>query len=252
MPQRVRRSARNSGSKIASPQFKHDLFEDPPDTKRTNKKTQPKIKVSFGKVPEEEKVVDPIEDSDNEEATVGTSSHPSKNYKKVVLYDKWKAVSKSASTYKKSITALQKDAVKQCKEMDKLYRQVCSLEETNEKLEDRVEELQEQLFDAKNQLVAKKGKEKKVSDTERIANMKATYKNLTEQKEYEHKSLICDLQLKYSEMELKFNSKLDYIARLEEEVKTLKKNSANLNDLKVASLRSEIQIRPMEDKVLVR
>ena len=77
--------------------------------------------------------------------------------------------------------------------MDKLYRQVRIQSETNEKLEEKVEELQEQLLEAKNKLVAKKGKEKKVSDTEGIANMKATYKNLTEQKEYKHKSLICDL-----------------------------------------------------------
>ena len=102
MPHSVRRSARNSGGKIASPQYKHDLFKDPPLIQNAPiKKTQSTIKVKFGKVPEIDKVVEPIEESDDEEATVGTSCHPSKNYKKEVLYDKWKAVSKSASAYKK-------------------------------------------------------------------------------------------------------------------------------------------------------
>ena len=125
--------------------------------------------------------------------------------------------------------------------------------EKNEKLLEKVEDLGCELSDAKKAYPEKNGKKgEKVSDSERITNMRATFQNLQEKKEYEHKSVLCDLELKYSEMELQYNSKVEKIGKLEEELKDLKKNSTAVNDLKVASLKSEIQIRAMEDKVYVR
>ena len=194
---------------------------------------------------------DPIVESEDE-VTV-SKSHPSKNYSKLVLYDKWKAASKAASTYKKQITEFQKESLKDSKEIEKLCREVRVVKEKNEKLMEKVEDLGCELSDAKKAYPKKNGKKgEKVSDSERIANMRATFQNLQEKKEYEHKSVLCDLELKYSEMELQYNSKVEKIGKLEEELKDLKKNSTAVNDLKVASLKSEIQIRAMEDKVYVR
>ena len=82
--------------------------------------------------------------------------------------------------------------------------------------------------------------------------MKATHSYLQQKKEYEHKSVLCELELKYSQMELQFNAKVEKIVTLENEIKELKKNSTAVKDLKIASLKSEIQIRAMEDKSLVR
>ena len=44
--------------------------------------------------------------------------------------------------------------------------------------------------------------------------MKATYNNLTHKKEYEDKTVLCELQLKYSEMQLQFNAKTKLIGTL--------------------------------------
>ena len=60
-----------------------------------------------------------------------------------------------------------------------------------------------------------------------IANMRATFLNLQEKKDYEHKNVLCDLELKYSEMELQYNSKVEKIGRLEEDIKELKKIDAS-------------------------
>ena len=88
----VRRSGRTRGDTIKSPKYKHDLFKDPPDvaTKRKHggsRKQAPAVSIDLN---------DQIVESEDE-VTV-SKSHPSKNYSKLVLYDKWKATSKAAST----------------------------------------------------------------------------------------------------------------------------------------------------------
>ena len=128
------------------------------------------------------------------------------------------------STYKKQITEFQKESLKDSKEIEKLCRDLCVVTEKNQKLMEKVEDLGCELHDAKKADPEKNGKKgKKVSDSERIANMRATFQNLQEKKEYEHTSVLCNLELKYSEMELQYNSKVEKIGRLEEEIKELKK-----------------------------
>ena len=85
-----------------------------------------------------------------------------------------------------------------------------------------------------------------------ILNMKSIHENLQQKKEFQHKTVLADLQLKYKEIEIILAGKDDKIASLTEENKYLKKNSTKVNELKVASLRSEIQIRSMEEKNSIR
>ena len=66
-----------------------------------------------------------------------------------------------------------------------------------------IDELQEQVDNLKlerNEEKKDQPKKPPVSDTERIQNMRATYQNLKEKAEYEHKTVLCDLQLKYQEL----------------------------------------------------
>ena len=125
----LRRSGRNAGKKIVSPRYKHDLFQDPP-TVRTKKKKTAKKTVSVPKQSETE-VVD-----EEDVAPV----HPSKNYTKIELYDKWKSTSKSSLTFKKEVQALQKDSFKDKKELEKLYRENYKMKETIENLKIEVED----------------------------------------------------------------------------------------------------------------
>ena len=208
----VRRSQRNRGCTIKDPKYKHDLFQDPPNGRKVSKP-----KANKNKLPEKElKDDDPlIESGESEGEQLVNSSHPSKNYGKLVLYDKWKSASKAASTYKKENIQFQKESCKDKKELEKLYREVSILSEKNEKLEDKLVDLQCALSEAKKHPEKNNAAKKKISDSERIANMKATYSHLQQKKEYEHKSVLCELELKYSQMELQFNAKVEKIVTLE-------------------------------------
>ena len=78
--------------------------------------------------------------------------------------------------------------------------------------------------------------------------MRATYQSLKEKKEYEHKIVLCEIQFKYDELALNLKSKEEEIVRLKDEVRFYKKDHTNIKDLKVATLKSEIQISSLRDK----
>ena len=248
MPSQVRRSKRQSGKKITGPtRYKHDLFVDPPIIRSRRSKVKSK------KVPEV--VKDPINDSDVDDAEGPIASkHPSKNYTKKELYDRWVQARTLASQYKQQVTETQKEIVKDKKELHKLYGELTNEREVVDGLQERVEDL---LLELKEEKEKKKGQnneseKSQVSNTERIANMRATFQSLTTKKEYEHKTVLCELQLKYDELNLHLKSKEDEVMRLREEVKDYKKHSCNFQELKVASLKSEIQVSTMRDKNSVR
>ena len=87
--------------------------------------------------------------------------------------------------------------------------------------------------------------EKQPSNTAIIQNMKAAYDHLAKKNDFEHKTQLCDLNGKVKELELMLENSRDKIARLEEENSNLRKNHCNVTELKVASLKSKIQIQSM-------
>ena len=82
--------------------------------------------------------------------------------------------------------------------------------------------------------------------------MKATYDHLTKKNDFKHKTQLCDLNGKFKELELMLENSREKISRLEEENSNLRKNHCNVRELKVASLKSEIQIQSMQDKSYIR
>ena len=51
-----------------------------------------------------------------------------------------------------------------------------------------------------------------------LDSMKSSYDNLCSKKEFEHKSTLCELELKFKETELKYGAKVDENRRLKEEI----------------------------------
>ena len=82
--------------------------------------------------------------------------------------------------------------------------------------------------------------------------MKATYDHLTKKNDFEHKTQLCDLNGKFKELQLMLENSSDKIVRLEEENRNLRKNHCFVRELKVASLKSKIQIQSMQDKSFIR
>lgn len=245
MPSAIRRSLRKQGKKIVAPtKYQHDLFVDPPVVRDRRRKVKCSSKVP--EVSNKDSLIDTDEDGSKEPITV---KHPSKNYNKVELYDRWVKARTDASNYKQEISDLQKEAVKDKKEIEKLYISLS-------KERDTIEELQEQVDDFK--LAEKKEgkndepKKAPVSDSERIQNMRATYQNLKQKADYEHKTVLCELQHKYKELQLNLKSKDDEIGRLKQRIVSYKKNDCNVRELKVASLKSEIQISSMRERNDIR
>ena len=76
--------------------------------------------------------------------------------------------------------------------------------------------------------------------------------HLKKKEQFEHKTELCDLNYKFKELQVLLDNKNDKIARLEDENKYLKKNNCSVTELKVASLKSEIQIQSMSDKSYIR
>ena len=91
-----------------------------------------------------------------------------------------------------------------------------------------------------------------MSNTAIIQNMKATYDNLKEKTQYQHKMELCELNLKFKELEVLLENSTEKISRLEDENKALKKNNCNVTQLKVASLKIEIQIQSLHEKNCIR
>ena len=150
MPSQVRRSQRQSGKKITGPsKYKHDLFVDPPVIRSRRSKVKSK------KVPEVAK--DPINDSDGDDAQAPIGSkHPSKNYTKKDLYDRWVQARTNASQYKQQVTEIQKETVKDKKELEKLYAELNKEREVVDGLQDSVKDL---LLELKEEKEKKSGKQ---------------------------------------------------------------------------------------------
>ena len=159
-----------------------------------------------------------------------------------------------ATDNKMQLVEVQREYRRDKKEYEKLQKEVNEKVEYVEELEEANSELDKQVKELKSHsTVSKKNaKNGKVTQTAMIANMKSTYDNLTQKNKFKHKTELCDLQLKYKELELVFANKDRQIARLTNENKELRKNNCSVNELKVASLKSEIQIRSMRDKSMVR
>ena len=134
MPTSIRRSQRNAGKKIKGPtRYEHDLFVDPPVGSR-RKKVGPK------KVLEVEVLaLTAPEDEDKSDAVL--SKHPSKNYTKFNLYDRWVKARTDVSTYKQEVLELEKESVRDKKEIAKLYKELNKETEKVEKLQDKVDDL---------------------------------------------------------------------------------------------------------------
>ena len=65
-----------------------------------------------------------------------------------------------------------------------------------------------------------------------ILNMKSIHENLQQKKEYQHKTVLADLHLKFKEMEIMLASKEDKISALTEENKYLKKKQFQCKQIK--------------------
>ena len=244
----VRRSRRQQG-------IAHNLLElsDTANQKPASKiaPTRKGNSTSRNSVEEEEAYVPPVqaEESSEEELevdVVDSKPHPSKNYTKPVLYEKWKKATKELSEKKNLCTDIQK-------QLGTLNRRIAFLQkevERTETLENKVTTLQNKLAAANEKASAlnTNSKSSNAVTKKMLDSMKATYDNLSSQKDFEHKSALCDLDYKFKEIELKYVAKEEENKKLKDEIATLKKTTTSINELKVASLKSEIQIRTMEDK----
>ena len=246
MPTSIRKSSRNRGKNITGPtRYQHDLFTDPPVIRSRKRKVKSKAVKKGGN--------DTIIESDDA-GTNGpiVSKHPRKNYTKESLYERWVKARTDASKYKETVTDLQKEAFKDKKELEKVYIQLNKERETVDDLQENIDDLKLEKKEEKGKLQTEPLKKPPVSDTERITNMRATYNSLKEKTQYEHKTILCELQFKYDELALHMKSVQDENARLKEEVKFYKKDHTHIKELKVQSLKSEIQISTIRDKNIMK
>ena len=250
----VRRSARKAGNKIPSPQYKHDLFKDPPTVPSKKKKVKKVISGKSINAKKRSTISESASFSEEGECNEEIASHPSKNYSKIELYDRWVKSRNDATDNKKQLVEVEKECRREKKEVEKLKKELIEKFECIEELEDVNLEFKKEIKQLKSNSTSSKknAKDGKVTQTAMIANMKSTYENLTSKNEFKHKTELCDLQFKYKELELEYKHKELQIARLTDENKELRKNNCSVNELKVASLKSEIQIRSMRDKSMVR
>ena len=112
--QNLRGSSRNAGTKIKTPKYAHDLFKDLPIThgkrkvgKVTKKPVAKKQVPDDNFVPSEEEEEEVLVEEEVREA-VG-ASHPSKNYTKIALYDRWVKSQNDATDYKNKLELVEKE-----------------------------------------------------------------------------------------------------------------------------------------------
>ena len=246
MPTSIRKSSRNAGKKITGPtRYKHDVFTDPPVIRSRKRK----VKSKAVKKVEDDPIIAPDDDEAKEPIT---SKHPSKNYTRENLYDRWVKARTEASKYKETITDLQKEVFKDKKELEKVYIELNKEREAVDDLKEKNDSFELENKEEKAKSKTEPSKKPSVSDTERITNMRATYNSLKMKTQYEHKTVLCELQFKYDELALHLNAVQEENDRLKDEVRYLKKDHTHIKELKVQSLKSEIQISTIRDKNVMK
>ena len=109
------------------------------------------------------------------------------------------------------------------KDLKTLNRRIAFLQkevQKTETLELKVSSLQDKLKDSQEKastLSTSKSSSNAVTK-KMLDSMKATYDSLCTKKDYEHKSTLCNLELKFKETELKFNAKEEENKRLKDEI----------------------------------
>ena len=140
--QNLRRSSRNAGTKIKTPKYAHDLFKDPPTICGKKKTVKVPKKWVAKKQLTDENFVLSEEDGEVEEVVTSVvgASHPSKNYTKIALYDRWVKSRNDATDYKNELELVEKEIWKLkkqnntlIKELDGKSVQVLNLQEKFEK-----------------------------------------------------------------------------------------------------------------------
>ena len=129
MPSAVRRSKRTAGKQIQAPtRYKFDLYQDPEPVIGRKKKAMAVVKKKSSSDP-------PLVDTDEDEGEpTRLKTHPSKNYSKVDLYDRWVEARTQKVEYRNQVLELQKETFKDKKELEKLYRDLSKEKELVEEL----------------------------------------------------------------------------------------------------------------------
>ena len=128
--QKLRRSSRNAGTKIKTPKYAHDLFKDPPTTRGKKKVGKvPKNPVVKKQVTDDNFVLSEEEEEEEvlvEEEVRGVvgASHPSKNYTKIALYDRWVKSRNDATDYKNELELVGKEVRKLKKHNNTLIKEL--------------------------------------------------------------------------------------------------------------------------------
>ena len=198
----------NASSRASSKKKKSTTKEVIPTSRNSKELDEAYVpSVDSENLSDEEEVLDEQED---------TKKHPCKNYTKPVLYDKWKKAVKECSEQRNLCMELQKD-------LKTLNRRIAFLQkevQKTETLELKVSSLQDKLKDSQEKastLSTSKSSSNAVTK-KMLDSMKATYDSLCTKKDYEHKSTLCNLELKFKETELKFNAKEEENKRLKDEI----------------------------------
>ena len=133
MPSAVRRSKRTGGRRIKAPtRYKFDLYQDPEPVVGRKKKGVTVV----AKKGSRDTLVDTDED-EGEPIIPVVKTHPSKNYSKIDLYDRWVDARTQKVEYRNQVTELQKETFKDQKELEKLYRDLSKEKELVEELKER-------------------------------------------------------------------------------------------------------------------
>lgn len=137
------------------------------------------------------------------------------------LGDKRKEVEvlqKQVSKDKKIIAALKKDVEKADTNESRVYQ-----------LQDELDTVQKKFLSEKDKGYTLKKTSKSSSDctNKMLACMKTTYDTLCTKKNFDYKSELCNLKLKFKETELKYTNMVHKNARLNDEIVRLKNNNNN-------------------------
>ena len=254
MPTNVRRSTRNSRSRVgysgvSSKSVKKKVAAN--QKKTAAKKSEVEENVVVQNVQKEvEKLVDSDEEFTEEEQKSVKKKIVWDNYSKKDLYFKWLKARNDATDLRKEkndLEEIRKSQAKEIKELIKELKGSQSLYTKNDtlrrKLEDKTAKSQRDEFE----------KQALIESNEMMVNkLKNKYDALTNKANIETASALGKLELKFEECKLNLDAKEREVKSLTDDNKKLKRKIDKLEVLSFAKSKSDMQVQAMNEKIMIR
>ena len=200
---------------------------------------------------------DNSEEEEHNESVVSTKKHPSTNYSRVQLYDRWKSSEQKCTELRDQ----KKILMTELKDLRRENNSLGKVDQWRIELEGKVSDLTEKLNSQKTKYDYDKERMQwnHREDKDHLLNQKLSYENLLSTKnneiskvKYDYKALLNEEKVKNTKLDLEKKNLVDKLNEVKNEMVGLKQTAKQLNDVKIQKLKYDLALKAQQDKAEIR